>query len=93
MEFIKFSATWCQPCRIMKPIVDKVFNDTNYSNINITTIDIDEDEDDLSGKYRIRSVPTLLALDDDNQVIDRISGAVSENRLRQFVELCTKKGS
>ena len=58
LTIIDFSATWCMPCRMLTPILEQVADER--VNINFYNIDIDESED-IAKRYRIFSVPTLLA--------------------------------
>lgn len=85
MKIIKFGAEWCNPCQVMKPIVDRVFNDVQYNNIVFKDIDVDNDREDLSAKFSIRNVPTIIAVTDDDEVLGKIVGATTEIQLRAFV--------
>ena len=86
MKFIKFSAEWCGPCRAIKPIVERLSSEPKYSSIEFKEINIDEDDDDLSGKYSVRNVPTMLMVDDEGNAIERIVGSVSEASLKQVLD-------
>ena len=52
---VDFYGTWCMPCKMLAPIVEKVANENN---IKLAKIDIDENEE-LVKKFKIMSVPTL----------------------------------
>jgi len=55
---VNFHATWCGPCRAMKPHLDEVVN--KYKDeINYERIDIDQNTE-LARKFAIRSVPTTI---------------------------------
>ena len=49
-----FSAPWCGPCQQLTPIIDSLSKD-----INIRKINVDYDTD-LSQRYNVKSVPTLI---------------------------------
>jgi thioredoxin 1 len=67
VEVLKFSASWCGPCRVLAQTLKDVQG--------ITNIDIDKDRE-TPPKYGIRSVPTLVFLKDGKEV-HRKSGSMS----------------
>lgn len=74
VEVKKFEASWCGPCRALKPIFENVarkFNDVNFS-----YIDVDQHYE-LASKYAVRSVPTVV-IEKDGKEVQRFSGVQSE---------------
>jgi thioredoxin 1 len=59
VEVLKFSATWCGPCRVLAQTLKDVDG--------ITNIDIEKDQE-TARKYGIGSVPTLVFLKDGKEV-------------------------
>ena len=55
---VKFSAEWCNPCKVMEPIIESVANQLE-DKAKVMSIDVEE-EPDLATKYKIRNVPTIL---------------------------------
>ena len=78
-QYLLFTAKWCGPCRLMKPLIASV--DTSNK---ITTIDI-EDDVSTTNKYGVKSVPMLLKVVDDD-VVDTISGRPSQDQLIAFLQ-------
>jgi len=76
IEVLKFSATWCGPCRVLSNTLKDVEG--------VTQVDIDK-EMETARKYGIRSVPTLVFLKDDKEV-HRQSGAISLDRYNQILD-------
>jgi thioredoxin 1 len=58
VSILYFSASWCGPCKILKPVMEEISKEMS-DNIDINYVDIN-DNMELSGKYEIMSVPTLL---------------------------------
>ena len=76
---IDFFATWCGPCKMMAPAMEKM--EKKYSDkIEFRKVDIDE-ERELAEQYRIEAVPTLVILSPSGEVLNTIMGAQSEEAL------------
>ena len=76
IEVLKFSATWCGPCRVLANTLKDVEG--------ITNIDIDKDRE-TPVKYGIRSVPTLVFLKDGKEV-HRQSGNMPLSMYNQILD-------
>lgn len=70
-EIINFTATWCGPCKMMKPILDEIQGE--YPDLVIHKTDIDVETDKVK-EYNVQSVPTYVILKDGVE-IDRVIGA------------------
>ena len=70
---IDFWATWCGPCVGMSPIIDE-------GKVIIGKYNIDE-ESDLSTKYRIMSIPTLLFFKNGEKTAIRLAGSQKRETL------------
>lgn len=71
MKVLKFSASWCQPCKMLSRNLEDV-----NTIIPIENIDIDEHQD-TAMEYGVRGVPTMIMLDENNTEIKRMSGMQS----------------
>ncbi len=80
---IDFWAEWCGPCRMMSPIVDK-FAEEYADKATVCKCNVDE-EDDLTVKFGIRSIPTIIFVK-NGEVADKQVGACSEADLRAKLE-------
>ena len=76
-----FNADWCGPCKMLKPIVDEISD--KRDDIKVVSINID-DEDELSLKYNVSSIPCLILFENGNEV-KRIVGFVSKDKLEKFI--------
>jgi thioredoxin 1 len=75
IEVLKFSATWCGPCRVLANTLKDVDG--------ITNIDIEKDQE-TARKYGIRSVPTMVFLKNGEEV-HRISGSMPLETYKQIL--------
>ncbi|KAJ2555960.1 hypothetical protein EV175_002148 [Coemansia sp. RSA 1933] len=55
---VDFTATWCMPCRMLGPVLDKVVKQDGR--VKLVKIDVDE-QAELAGDYGIASLPTVVA--------------------------------
>lgn len=58
MNILKFSAQWCMPCKMMKPIFKEVSKDEKYKNIDFIEIDI-EDENLIKNSILLQMIYVL----------------------------------
>lgn len=79
---VDFYATWCGPCKMQAPIVDKIA-EAKIQNLNVFKIDVDE-LTDVAVKYNITSIPTLMVFKDGN-VVERWVGLTPEHVIKQAV--------
>lgn len=77
-ELLKFSASWCGPCKSLH----KIMSGANLG-VNIKEVDID-DNPDLAVHYGIRSVPTLVLLEDGKEV-KRMFGVKKAEELKEWL--------
>lgn len=84
---IDFSATWCGPCKKIAPIIEELASEYE-GRVIIGKCDVD-DNDELTSKYGIRNVPTVLFIKDGN-VIDKNVGAAPKSDFVEKVEALLK---
>ena len=78
LVLVDFFATWCQPCKMMHPILKQV-KDVLGDRIRIIKIDVDT-HSALASNYQIQSVPTLM-LFRKGEVLWRTSGVIQKAEL------------
>lgn len=79
---VDFWATWCEPCKSLGPILEKLANEFNGS-FRLGKVDVDAQQE-LAGMFGIKSIPTVMLVK-EGQVIDGFAGALPEGQLREFL--------
>jgi thioredoxin 1 len=80
---VDFSATWCQPCRAIAPLVNQLAGEYE-GRVKVTTVDIDESPA-TALKFSIRGVPTLLMIK-GGKVVGQQVGAVPKARIAALID-------
>ena len=80
---IDFWAEWCGPCRMIAPIVEELAHEYEGKAL-IGKLNVDENPE-VSMKYGIRSIPTILIIK-NGQVVDRQVGTTSKHILAAKIE-------
>ena len=79
---IQFSATWCAPCKTLKPVMEKLSNEFKG---NFYIADIEEGGINTASIAGVRGVPTVIIYKKGIEV-DRKVGGVPESHMRDFLE-------
>ena len=80
---VDFFATWCQPCKMMHPVLEQV-KATLGDRIRIVKVDVDKHQQ-IAAAYQIQSVPTLM-LFQKGENLYRQSGAMSRNEVLALLD-------
>ncbi|MDR1887498.1 MAG: thioredoxin [Prevotellaceae bacterium] len=74
---LDFWATWCGPCRVIAPYIDEIAA-THEDEVIVGKVNIEDDNDDLTAKYGVKNIPTVLFIK-NGQVIDKQVGAAGRD--------------
>ncbi|HMO38708.1 MAG TPA: thioredoxin [Saprospiraceae bacterium] len=83
LTVIDFWAEWCGPCRMISPIVEELAQEYD-GKVLVGKVDVDTNPE-ISMKYGIRSIPTILFLK-NGEVVDKHVGATSKQVLANKIE-------
>lgn len=72
---VDFWAQWCGPCKAISPIIEELANEYE-GKANIGKVDVDEN-DDITARYGIRNIPTILFFK-NGELVDKQVGAASK---------------
>ena len=80
---VDFWAEWCGPCRMVGPIVEEMSNE--YEGIAVIgKVNVD-DNPEISAKFGIRNIPTIIFLK-NGEMVDKSVGAVPKNVLAEKID-------
>lgn len=78
---IDFWASWCGPCQMIGPVIEKVADEKE--DIKVVKINVDE-QGELAAKYQVMSIPTLIVLD-KGKIINQSVGLISKSEIEELI--------
>jgi len=79
-KLLVFSASWCGPCKTMKPALDELDQD------RLVRYDIDEAGEETV-KYQVRAVPTLIVINENGEEVSRLIGVQTLSDLQKLLDV------
>lgn len=78
-KFIYFTAAWCGPCKVLKPKIQALAEE-----LPIDILDVDTNKE-AAVSYGIRNIPTIIAVDADGVVLEKMVGnAITVEALQEY---------
>jgi len=80
MKTIKyFTATWCGPCKVFKPVMTEIASEGH----SVQFIDVDEQQN-LAQQYGVRSIPSVV-IEENGVEVDRFTGALPKHMILERI--------
>jgi len=80
---VDFWASWCMPCRMLAPIIEKLAEE-NQGKLKVCKLNTDENQN-ISAKYGIQGIPTLIVFKEGKEV-GRTVGVMSKEKLQEKLD-------
>jgi thioredoxin 1 len=79
---VDFWAPWCQPCRMIAPVVEELAKEN--AGLKVAKINIDNSPN-VATQYGVTSIPTLIVFK-NGEVVDRFMGIQPKQRLQEAID-------
>ncbi|VFP82758.1 thioredoxin TrxA [Candidatus Erwinia haradaeae] len=79
---VDFWAEWCNPCKMLAPVLDELAIEYKEK-VVVVKLNIDQNSE-VTSKYSIRSVPTLLLFKNGHVIATKV-GIASKGQLKEFL--------
>ena len=77
-KILYFTASWCGPCKALAPRMESLSSQINYEKIDV------DNNQDLSMKYGVRNVPSLVLIDSNGTELNRMVGVQPDETILKF---------
>ena len=80
---VDFWASWCGPCMMLKPVLERIAQDLGES-IILAKVNVEKNQENAM-KYSVMSIPAVK-LFKNGQIIDEFNGAQPEEMIREWLK-------
>ncbi len=80
---VDFWAPWCQPCRMIAPVIEELAQE-NADSLKVVKVNVDNAQN-TAASYGISGIPTVMIFK-NGQVVDQFQGVQPKNRLQQAID-------
>ena len=77
---VDFWASWCMPCRMLSPIIEKLAEE-NQGKLKVCKLNTDENQN-IAAQYGIQGIPTLIVFK-EGQEVSRTVGVMPKEKLQE----------
>lgn len=79
-KVLKFGADWCGPCKALNQKLE------NFKDCEVIKYDVDEVEEDLLEKYKIRNIPVTILVNENENEVQRWVGLFNVNEITEKIK-------
>lgn len=84
VEFLYFTATWCGPCKQVKPLFYQCMPE--FPEVKFRELDVDKPENaQLASKYKVTAIPAFFVVIDGRKVASNIGAFASKEQMAKFL--------
>ncbi len=80
---LDFWASWCGPCRMLSPVVDRIAEEYE-GKVKVGKVNVDE-EMTLAMRFQVGSIPTLLVFK-DGKVVNQSVGVIPKEKIEALIK-------
>jgi len=80
---IDFWAPWCAPCKVLKPILEKLADEYG-GKFKLAKVNSDENQE-IAARYAVRGIPAVKAMV-DGKIVNEFTGALPEGSVREWLD-------
>jgi putative thioredoxin len=80
---IDFWAPWCAPCKVLKPILEKLAAEYG-GKFKLAKVNSDENQE-IAARYAVRGIPSVKAMV-DGKIVNEFTGALPESAVREWLD-------
>lgn len=81
---VNFHADWCDPCRELTPVLEKLVDEMGGGKVHIARVEVDQHAA-LLQDFEVKAVPAVVAIA-DGQIINKFIGLVDHKTVVDFVK-------
>lgn len=90
INVIRFTASWCSPCRALAPIMDDIRTEmSSNTDVRFSVIDVDQDRESAT-RYSVRSVPTVI-IENNGTLVQQLVGVKTKSEYVNAISNATNK--
>ena len=83
LVLVDIFTNWCNPCKVIGPLVDQISYEYKEKSLSVGKLDAD-DSKEIIQKLGIRNIPTLL-LYKNGEIVERNTGMVTKEKIEELI--------